>query len=82
MPTARAPIDPDVRFAKMQAQLVRSCRPAVRKLARAARGRSDFRNDLELKACLGLARIVGDLIYRRTSPQELGSEFSPPMGHR
>ena len=37
----------DVTFDKVQAQLLRSCKPAVRKLARAARGRSDFRNELD-----------------------------------
>jgi hypothetical protein len=58
--------DVNVTFDKLQAQLLRSCKPAVRKLARAAKGRSDFRNDLELRACLGLARIAADLLYGRT----------------
>jgi hypothetical protein len=61
MPSERT----DALFDKLQAQLLRSCKPAVRKLARAARGRSDFRNELELRACLGLARIAGDLLERR-----------------
>ena len=55
----------DVTFDKVQAQLLRSCKPAVRKLARAARGRSVFRNELALRACLGLARIAADLLYGR-----------------
>ena len=66
MPTTRPAADQDLMFQKLQAQLLRSCRPAVRRLCRAARGRSDFSNQLELSACLGLARIVGDLLYRRT----------------
>ena len=63
---ARRKPDVEVTFDKLQAQLLRSCKPAVRKLARAARGRSDFRNDLELRACLGLARLAADLMYGRT----------------
>ena len=64
MPTPRV-CDPDKLFESVQAQLLRGCRPAVRRLTRAARGRCDFRNELELRACLGLARLVADLLYGR-----------------
>ena len=56
---------PEVSMDKLQAQLLRSCKPAVRKLARAARGRSDFHNDIELRACVALARLASDLLYAR-----------------
>ena len=65
MPTTR-PCDPEKLFNAVQAQLLRGCRPAVRRLTRAARGRSDFRSDLELKACLGMARLAADLLYGRS----------------
>ena len=65
MPTTR-PCDPEKLFNAIQAQLLRGCRPAVRRLTRAARGRSDFRDDLELKACLGMARLAADLLYGRS----------------
>ena len=65
MPTTRV-CDPEKLFDKVQAQLLRGCRPAVRRLVRAARGRSDFRNDLELRACLGMARLAADLLYGRS----------------
>ena len=61
----RARRSPEALFDPVQMQLLRACRPAVRRLARAAKGRSDFHNDLEVRACLGLARIAADLLYGR-----------------
>ena len=61
----RARRSPEALFDPVQGQLLRACRPAVRRLARAARGRSDFHSELEVRACLGLARIAADLLYGR-----------------
>ena len=77
VPARRRNPDVEVTFEKVQAQLLRSCKPAVRKLARAARGRSDFRNELELRACLGLARIAADLLYGRTMKAPRATRTSP-----
>ena len=57
-------IDRDVLWDKVQLQILRSAKPALRKLARASRGRSDFKNELELRACLGLARVAATLLRK------------------
>jgi hypothetical protein len=61
---------------RLEVQLIKSAKPAVRRLARAARGKSDFRNDAELKACVALAKAAGDLLYvRRGGKQSSRSIF-------
>jgi hypothetical protein len=50
---------------RLEVQLATSARPALRRLARAARGKSDFRNDAELRACVALAKAAGEILYVR-----------------
>ena len=50
---------------RLEVQLIKSAKPALRRLQRAARGKSDFRNDAEIKACVALAKAAGDLVYVR-----------------
>ena len=61
-------VDPAQLAAKVEAQLLRAARPALRRLAKASRGDGNFRSEMELRACLGLARVAATLLRRRAKP--------------
>ena len=54
---------------KVEAQLLRAARPALRRLAKASRGEADFRKEDELRACLGLARVAATILRRNRLPK-------------
>ena len=58
-------IDPSVLARKVEAQLLRAARPALRRLAKASKGEGNFRSEMELRACLGLARVAATLLRRQ-----------------
>jgi hypothetical protein len=60
-------VDPSVLAQRVEAQLLRAARPALRRLARASKGQGDFRSEMELRACLGLARVAATLLRRPAS---------------
>ena len=57
-------VDPSVLAQRVEAQLLRAARPALRRLAKASKGEGNFRSEMELKACLGLARVAATLLRR------------------
>jgi hypothetical protein len=57
-------VDSSVLASKVEAQLLRAARPALRRLAKASKGEANFRSEMELKACLGLARVAATLLRR------------------
>jgi hypothetical protein len=57
-------IDPSVLARRVEAQLLRAARPALRRLAKASKGEGNFRSEMELRACLGLARVAATLLRR------------------
>ena len=56
--------DPAVLASRVEGQLLRAARPALRRLAKASKGQGDFRSEMELRACLGLARVAATLLRK------------------
>ena len=48
---------------ELRGRMLRSVGPAIKRLARAARGDAEFGNDHELRACIALARLAPALLF-------------------
>ncbi len=64
---------------QVRTQMLKLARPALRRLNRASRGRSDFRSEIELRACLGLARVAASLLRQ---PRESSIEHDNKLIRR
>ena len=78
-------VDLPVLRRKVEAQLLRAARPALRRLAKASRGEPDFRKEDELRACLGLARVAATVLRRnrvRGKPKDNAHDSNVKLIHK
>ena len=61
----------------VRVRLLRAIVPAVRQLARAARGKGGIRNDHQRHACVALLRLAPGLLGRVADPAAFGPGYHP-----